>query len=512
MMSVALMCAQETGMGDLILEMRNISKTFDGGKALNEVNFSCYHGEIHGLVGENGAGKSTLVKILSGVHQPDKGGEIVLWGKKCIVNNPRVAEKLGIGMVFQEPRLIPDLDIAENVFIGNEPLTKKIRHIDSKAMYEKTAEILNSLNFKALDMYTKVNRLSAPEKQAVEIARVLALNAKIVVLDEPTSSLGLSDTENLFKVLRYLKSQGITIIYISHRLDELFQITDRVTVLRDGNITGTLKSSEMKKDQLINMMIGRSLNMVFPEKSRSRGELILDVKGLCREGVLHDISFKAYRGEVLGVAGLVGSGRSELMRSICGLDPVDKGEITFNGTKKNLKLSPKKTMKLGLVYVSEDRKGEGIMSSLSVKENVILPILDRISKFLFINDRKGRKETEEVVKNLDVKLRNIYQEVSSLSGGNQQKVILGRWLMLGPQLIILDEPTQGIDVGVKRDIYLLIRKLCDRGMAVIMISSDLPEIIGMSDRVIVLSEGKIVSELSAEEATEEKICSYYVCY
>ncbi len=512
MTSEALEHQQGVRMDGLILEMRNISKTFDGGKALSNVNFSCHKGEIHGLVGENGAGKSTLMKILLGVHQPDKGGEIVLWGKRCVVSNPRVADKLGIGMVFQEPRLIPDLDVAENVFIGNEPLTRKTRHIDSKAMYDKTAEILNSLNFKSLDMHTKVNRLSAPEKQAVEIARVLALDAKIIVMDEPTSSLGLNDTENLFKVLSYLKGRGITVIYISHRLDELFQITDRVTVLRDGNVTGTLKSSEMKKDQLINLMIGRSLSMVFPVKSKARGDLILDVKGLSREGVLRDISFRAYRGEVLGFAGLVGSGRTELMRSICGLDPVDKGEITFNGARKSLKASPKKTMKSGLVYVSEDRKGEGIMSSLSVKENVILPILDRISTLHFINDAKGKKETEEAVKNLDVKLRDIYQEISSLSGGNQQKVILGRWLMLGPRLIILDEPTQGIDVGVKRDIYLLVRELCNSGMAVILISSDLPEIIGMSDRVIVLSEGRIVTELSADEATEEKICSYYVCY
>jgi len=498
-------------MGEPVLEMKNISKTFDGGKALDGVNFSCYAGEVHGLVGENGAGKSTLVKILSGVHQPDKGGEIHLWGKKCVIGNPRIAEELGIGMVFQEPRLIPDLDVAENVFIGNEPM-KKRGSIDSKRMSELTKGFLRSLNFGSLDVHTKAARLSAPEKHAVEIARVLALNAKIIVLDEPTSSLGLNDTANLFKVLGGLKDRGISIIYISHRLDELFQITDRVTVLRDGRLTGTLKSTEMQREQLINLMIGRPLNMVYPEKSgsRSRGDPILEVTGLRRDGVLHDISFKAYRGEVLGLAGLVGAGRSELMRSVFGLDPVDGGGVVFDGRRKSRKVALKKTMASGFVYVSEDRKGEGILSSLSVKENAIVPILDRISRMGFVNDRKGKKEANHIVEDLDVKVASIQQEISSLSGGNQQKVIVGRWLKLNPKLIVLDEPTQGIDVGVKQELYRLIRRLCDEGVAVILISSDLPEILGMSDRVIVISDGRIAAELSSEEATEERICSYFV--
>ncbi len=490
--------------------MNNISKTFDGVKALHSVTFSCREGEIHGLVGENGAGKSTLVKILSGVHQPDKGGDILLWGKKCTVSNPILAEKLGIGMVFQEPRLLPDLDVAENVFVANEPLTRGGRFIDSRTMYRKTEALLASLNFRSLDVTMKVRRLSAPEKQAVEIARVLALNAKIIIMDEPTSSLDLNDTDNLFTVLDNLRKQGITVIYISHRLEELFRITDRVTVLRDGRVTGTLQSGEMKRDTLVNLMIGRSLDMVFPEKSKSRGEKILEVKNLRRDGVLHDISFEAYRGEVLGIAGLVGSGRTELMRSIVGLDGISEGEITINGKKRDFTTNPRKSMTSGVVYVTEDRKGEGILPTLSVKENVTMPILDRISRLRFVNDRKGEKEAAKVIKDLDVKLAGLNQEIMALSGGNQQKVILGRWLLLEPKLIILDEPTQGIDVGVKRDIYHLIRKLCDSGVAVIMISSDLPEILGMSDRIIILSEGKIVAQLSGAEATEEIICSHYM--
>ena len=493
-------------MSKIIVEMKSISKTFEATLALDKVFFDCREGEVHGLVGENGAGKSTLVKILAGVHQPDDTGEIILWGKRVSINNPHIAEKLGIGIVFQEPRLIPYLDVAENIFLGREPLSKR-GFIDSRSMYSKTVELLDELNFKSINPSTKTCKLSAPEQQAAEIARALALNAKIIIMDEPTSYLDLKETEHLFDIIRSLKSQGITIIYISHRLEELFQIVDRATVLRDGKLVGTLESKEMSKSALIQMMVGRPLSLTFPKKSKYRGEKVLSVKNLVRKGVLQNISFCVYKGEILGIAGLVGSGRTELVRCIFGLDPVDEGEIYINGVRIDDN-NPRKAMKYGIALVPEDRKGDGLMASLSVQENVTLPILNRISRFKYVNDKQGKKEVEKVVKELDIRLSNINQEMGSLSGGNQQKVILGKWLLLNPNLVILDEPTHGIDVGVKKEIYYLMRELCNKGVAVMIISSELPEILGMSDRIIIMSEGRIVTKVSSDEATEEKILTF----
>jgi len=493
-------------MNETILEMRNISKTFPGTRALDKVFFSAQKAEIRGLVGENGAGKSTLVKILAGAYQPDNG-EILLWGKRVNIANPHIAQELGISMVYQEPRLISYLDVAENVFLGQEPYLK-FGFIDSQSIYSKTVKLLNELNVN-INPRAKIYELNVSEQRIVEIVKALASNAKIVIMDEPTSSLDLQETQRLFDVLRSLKSQGITSIYISHRLEEVFQMVDRVTVLRDGKIVGTLESEEMDRSTLVKMMVGRSLNLVFPEKGKSRGgEKILSVRGLTRKGVLHNVNLCAYRREILGIAGLVGSGRTELARCIFGLDPIDEGEIYINGIRIDVNHKPKKAIKCGTVFVTEDRIGEGLIGLLSVRENITLPILHRVSRFKFIVKKREKRETEKVVKDLDIRVSNIDQRMSSLSGGNQQKAIIGKWLSLNPQLVILDEPTRGIDVGAKTEIHHLIRELCNRGVPVVMISSELPEILGMSDRIIVMSEGCIVAELASDEATEEKIIAF----
>jgi ribose transport system ATP-binding protein len=496
-------------MAELALEMLNITKEFPGVIALDNVSFSCHKGEIHALVGENGAGKSTLVKILAGVYHPDEG-EISLKGNPVRLNTPAEAHKLGIGVIYQEFNLLPWVTVAENILLGDLPKTR-IGLVDWARANEEAQRALDRLGV-CLDLRDRVIDLSVAQRQFIEIAKVLAghTDLSIIVMDEPSAVLAGHELEKLFDVIRTLQAQGVTIIYISHRLDEVFEIAERVTVLRDGCVAGTGEVKDLDKSSLISMMVGRSLDETFPAGKQKLGEPFLEVRNLssARLGLL-DINFTLHQGEILGLAGLVGAGRSELAMALFGVGPVDSGEVLLNGQHVPLG-KPRKTIQLGMALVPEDRKVQGLVLSQSVRNNTSLVILDRLKDFLLINEKREREIVEKQVRDMDIKTTSLEQEVGYLSGGNQQKVVLGKWLSSEPTLIIMDEPTRGIDVGAKAEIYQLIRDLADKGTSIIMISSELPEIIGMSDRVLVMNRGRIAGELSREEMTEEGIISLAV--
>jgi len=491
-------------MAELALEMLNIRKEFPGVVALDGVSFSCRSGEIHALVGENGAGKSTLMKILAGVYHPDNG-EIRLEGNTVRLATPREAQGMGIGIIYQEFNLLPWLSVVENVLLGDLP-KKRFRLVDWSRAYEKAQRALDRLGI-CLDLRDRVIDLSVAQQQLVEIAKVLSLHShlRIIIMDEPSAVLAGHELEQLFDVIRTLKQQGITIIYISHRLDEVFEIAERVTVLRDGLVVGTDEVANLDKPTLIRMMVGRTLDETFPHAEGEVGENLLEVKDLSSSELgLENISFSLCKGEILGVAGLVGAGRSELAMSLFGVVPVEKGEVWLDGQHISLG-NPRKTIQLGMALVPEDRKVQGLILSQSVRNNTSLVILDRLRDFVLIDEKREYETVRKQVADMDIRTPSLEQEVGYLSGGNQQKVALGKWLCSAPKLIIMDEPTRGIDVGAKAEIYQLMRALADKGTAIIMISSELPEIIGMSDRILVMSRGKIAGELSRTEATEERI-------
>jgi ribose transport system ATP-binding protein len=491
-------------MAELALEMLNIRKEFPGVVALDGVSFSCRSGEIHALVGENGAGKSTLMKILAGVYHPDNG-EIRLEGNTVRLATPREAQGMGIGIIYQEFNLLPWLSVVENVLLGDLP-KKRFRLVDWSRAYEKAQRALDRLGI-CLDLRDRVIDLSVAQQQLVEIAKVLSLHShlRIIIMDEPSAVLAGHELEQLFDVIRTLKQQGITIIYISHRLDEVFEIAERVTVLRDGLVVGTDEVANLDKPTLIRMMVGRTLDETFPHAEGEVGENLLEVKDLSSSELgLENISFSLCKGEILGVAGLVGAGRSELAMSLFGVVPVEKGEVWLDGQHISLG-NPRKTIQLGMALVPEDRKVQGLILSQSVRNNTSLVILDRLRDFVLIDEKREYETVRKQVADMDIRTPSLEQEVGYLSGGNQQKVALGKWLCSAPKLIIMDEPTRGIDVGAKAEIYQLMRALADKGTAIIMISSELPEIIGMSDRILVMSRGKIAGELSRTEATEECI-------
>ena len=491
-------------MAELALEMLNIRKAFPGVVALDGVSFSCRSGEIHALVGENGAGKSTLMKILAGVYHPDNG-EIRLEGNTVRLATPREAQGMGIGIIYQEFNLLPWLSVVENVLLGDLP-KKRFGLVDWSHAYEKAQRALDRLGI-CLDLRDRVIDLSVAQQQLVEIAKVLSLHShlRIIIMDEPSAVLAGHELEQLFDVIRTLKQQGITVIYISHRLDEVFEIAERVTVLRDGLVVGTDEVANLDKSTLIRMMVGRTLDETFPHAEGEVGENLLEVKDLSSSELgLENISFGLGKGEILGVAGLVGAGRSELAMALFGVVPVEKGEVWLDGQHISLG-NPRKTIQLGMALVPEDRKVQGLILSQSVRNNTSLVILDRLRDFVLIDEKREYETVRKQVADMDIRTPSLEQEVGYLSGGNQQKVALGKWLCSAPKLIIMDEPTRGIDVGAKAEIYQLMRALADKGTAIIMISSELPEIIGMSDRILVMSRGKIAGELSRTEATEERI-------
>lgn len=486
----------------VLLEMKGISKRFRGVQALNGVNFDLREGEVHALVGENGAGKSTLMKVLTGIHQPD-AGEIFYLGKPYAVKNIGESQALGISMVHQELNMMNDLTVAQNIFIGREMRSGFI--IKDNDMVKETRAIFDHIGID-IDPKIKLGRLTVGKQQMVEIAKAVSRDCKVLILDEPTAALTQTEIDELFRIMADLKSKGIGMIYISHRMDEIKTISDRITVMRDGEYVGTVDTDSVTKDEIINMMIGR---VVYEDpKTHSEvpedAETVLEVKNLTSGNLFKNVSFKLRKGEVLGFSGLMGAGRTEIARAIFGADPIDSGEIYVNGKPVSIK-SPKDAVNLGIGYLSEDRKRYGLMLDKSVAENTALASLDKYIKFGIINDRKIKEEAQIENAKLKTKTPSMEQALKNLSGGNQQKVIIARWLIKNSDILIFDEPTRGIDVGAKSEIYTLMNELARSGKSIIMISSELVEILRMSDRVLVMCEGKKTGELDISEANQEKI-------
>jgi len=485
---------------DIILETQHVRKTFPGVIALNDIFFDLCKGEVHVLLGENGAGKSTFVKILSGAYQKTEG-QIFLNGRETDIKNPRHAQEIGITIIYQELNLVPHLSAGENIFLGRE--SSHLGVIDQKQAIFSAQKILDDLGVN-ISARCHVKELGVAQQQMVEVAKALSLDAKILIMDEPTSALSENEIRQLFSTIRKLKKQGVSIIYISHRLDEVFEIGDRVTVLRDGEQIGTHNIDDISRVELIRMMVNRELKEQFPRQKSPRGEEILRVKELSMKGTLKNITFSLHRGEVLGIAGLLGSGRTELARAIFGADQIDSGFIYINQEPKRVK-SPRHAINLGIGFLTEDRKSQGLVLNLSLRENICLPSVERFSSRGIMNVRKENQAAERYVKELRIKTPGLMQKVMALSGGNQQKVVLSKWLCSHADIFIFDEPTRGIDVGSKVEIYQLMNRLTADGVAILMISSELPEILGMSDRILVMCQGRISGQFSSEEATQEKI-------
>jgi ribose transport system ATP-binding protein len=491
-----------------MLEMQGITKSFPGVKALDGVNIKAYGGEVLALLGENGAGKSTLMKILSGVYKKDSG-KIFIEGEEVEPTNIKEAEKLGVSIIHQELSVLPNLTVAENIFLGNEKFSKFSRRIHKSVLRERSKAFLEQIGSK-VDPDTLVKDVSVGEMQMIEIAKALTKNSKIIIMDEPTTALTEVETKKLFEVIEKLKQKGIAVIYISHRMEEIFTICDRVTVLRDGQYVGDAKTSEVSNDDLIAMMVGRKLEEQFPYRREKVGDVILRAENIKYKNKVNDVTFEVNAGEILGVAGLMGSGRTELAKVIFGEYKKDAGEIYIDGKKVKVS-SPKDGIENGICYLSEDRKREGLILGMSVGENMTISNLKKYEGGLKkIDKKKERKDVEEYIKKLSVKTPYPEQLMKNLSGGNQQKAILAKWIMISPKVLIIDEPTKGIDVGAKKEIYEVLNELKASGKAIIMISSDLPEVMGVSDRIMVMHEGKVSGILSHDEANQEKIMKYAV--
>jgi len=484
-----------------LLQMKNIHKRFPGVYALKSVNFELKAGEVHGLLGENGAGKSTLMKVLAGIYDVDEG-EIYIDGRKVEINDVKDSQKAGVSIIHQELVLVPYMSVAENIFSGREPVGR-LGFVKKDEMLAQAQKLLDSFDL-GIDASRLVVDLNIAQRQMVEIARAISFNSKILVMDEPTSSLTEKEVEFLFKTIESLKAKGVGIVYISHRMAELFRITDRITVMRDGQYIGTRVTKETNVDELISMMVGRELTDYYHRTFHELGEVTLEVKNLTRNGVFKDVSFSLRKGEILGFSGLVGAGRSEIMKAIFGLDPIDSGEIYIEGKKVEIK-SPRDAMNLGIALVPENRKDEGLILKSSVGYNMTLRVLDEFIKFIRVNRAKENEIIDTYVQELGIKTPSRSQSVANLSGGNQQKVVIAKWLAAKPKILILDEPTRGVDVGAKAEIYAIMNNLVQTGVSIIMISSELPEIINMSDRVAVVHNGSIKGILNKDELSQEKI-------
>jgi len=484
-----------------VLEMRHIGKRFPGVVALDDVDFELRRGEVHVLLGENGAGKSTLMKILSGAY-PKNAGNIILDSAEVEIRNPKHAQTLGISTIYQEFNLIPHLSVGENIFLGREPAHLP-GVIDQRAMFQAARRALSDLGL-ALNPRKLVKELRVAEQQMVEVAKALSLDARILIMDEPTAALTEHEIVELFATIRRLKDKGVSIVYISHRLEELFEIGDRVTVLRDGRSVGTYGVREMSKAELIRLMVNRELTELFPKEKAPMGPEVLRVEGLTTQGGLKDITFALHKGEVLGIAGLLGAGRTELARAIFGLDKISSGGIYINGTLRKIG-SPRSAINAGIGFLTEDRKSQGLVLPLSVERNLCLSSLDKFSKWGVMDTRQEKRAAGRYVTELRIKTPSLDQKVIFLSGGNQQKVVLSKWLCSQAEIFIFDEPTRGVDVGAKAEIYQLMNRLTASGVAIIMISSEMLEVLGMSDRILVMRGGQITGEFSADEATQERI-------
>lgn len=483
-----------------VIRMAHIYKSFGGIHALNDVHAEVYAGEVHALLGENGAGKSTLIKTMTGVYQPDSG-EIYFQGRPVRFGGPREAQRQGIGAIYQEPSLFPDLDIAENIMAGRQPT--RAGRVDWQAMYRKAHGLLQQLGV-GLDPRTKARNLSVAQQQTVEIARALSLNAKLLIMDEPTSSLTLTEVAELFRIIRQLREAGTAIIFISHRLEELFAVADRVTILRDGYYVGTREMAEVTTGELVQMMVGRQIDEMFPKQEAPVGNVRLAVKNLTAAGKFEDVSFEVRAGEILGLAGLIGAGRTDVARALFGIQPVSSGTIKVEGRDVRIR-SPQQAMELGIGFVPEDRQHHGLVLPMSIAANITLPILPRLAAAGWLREREAEQVAVRAARRLEVRSAGVNQKAKELSGGNQQKVVLAKWLETNPRILILDEPTRGIDVGTKAAVHQLMSDLASQGVAILMISSELPEILGMSDRILVMREGRVSGELTRAEATQEKL-------
>jgi len=486
-----------------VVEMRQIVKRFPGVLALNCVDLNVRRGEVHVLLGENGAGKSTLIKVLSGVYAPD-AGEIIFEGQPVRIRHPHDAQRLGVSTIYQEFNLVPEMSVAENIFLGREPmLSQRLGIVDRGRLLRQAREVLATFDLD-VDAAATVKRLGVAQQQMVEIAKALALKAKVIVMDEPTAVLTAHEIDRLFKTVQDFKARGTSIIYISHRLEEVKLIGDRATILRDGAVIGTVAIASTPISELIRMMVGRDLKDKFPKPVVEPGEEVLRVENLARKGVLHDISFRLRRGEILGVAGLVGSKRTEMARAVFGADKVDSGEVVVRAKRSEIK-SPSSAVRAGLALVPEDRKRQGILASMSVKQNITLSMLARFSRQGVLCLKREKKVAGEYASLLRISVPSLERWAMYLSGGNQQKVVIAKWLGTEAEVFLFDEPTRGIDVGAKVEVYQLMGELVKRGAAILLISSELPEILGMSDRILVMRQGQIAGEFSRQEATEEAI-------
>jgi ribose transport system ATP-binding protein len=482
-----------------LLEMRGITKHFPGVTALDGVDFELERGEVHVILGENGAGKSTLIKMLSGAYQPDEG-EILFEGEPVRVPSAAVAQGLGISTIYQEFNLVPQLTVAENVFLGRQP--RRLGIVDRRRMREEARRLLERIKVR-VDPDAPVSALGVAQRQMVEIAKALSLEARVLIMDEPTASLSGQEVQRLFEIVRGLKQEEVGVIFISHHLEEVTEIGDRVTVLRDGKLVGQVPATT-DHSELVRMMVGRSIEDQFPRRRPEIGDVLLEVRDLSREGALEDVSLRVRAGEVVGIAGIVGAGRTELARAIFGVDPVDSGEVWVEGRRME-RFDPREAKNRGIGFITEDRQRQGIVPPLSVAENLVLASLGKSTSLGLVNRGEQRSRAQKMIDELNIRTPGPEQEVRYLSGGNQQKTVIGKWLLADSRVLIMDEPTRGIDVGAKVEIYELMNELTEQGAGILMISSDLPEVLGMSDRILVMAGGRITGELSGEEATQERV-------
>lgn len=483
------------------IEMRGIDKSFGSNQVLKQAGFTLESGEVHALMGENGAGKSTLMKILTGVYTKD-AGTVLVDGKEVNYKNPQEAEKAGIVFIYQELNVMFDLTVEENLFMGKE-IHGKFGICDKKAMQKKAQEALNILGVN-ISPKTVMAELSVGQQQMVEICKALMADAKVIIMDEPTAALTQSETVALFKVIESLRKKGVSMVYISHRMEEIFELCDRITVLRDGSYIGVKNIPETNMNEIVKMMIGREIGERYPSRNVKIGKEVLKVKELTRKGTFHDVNFSVRAGEVLGVSGLMGAGRTEIMQAIFGNLSYESGTIEIDG--KDVKISnPRQAMEHGIGFITEDRKTEGLMLDKSIRENISLCNLRRISKSSVISREAEKNMVAEAIKDLHIKCFGSYHECNNLSGGNQQKVVLAKWILTNPKILILDEPTRGVDIGAKKEIYSIINKLAAQGVAIIMVSSELPEVLGMSDNIMVVREGEVRGIISYEEANQERV-------
>ncbi|MEL5939434.1 sugar ABC transporter ATP-binding protein [Tetragenococcus halophilus] len=486
------------------IRLENVKKSFGDNVVLSDTNFNLKTGEIHALVGENGAGKSTLMNILTGLHEQNEG-KILIDGVETKFSNPKEAEENGVSFIHQEMITWPDMTVLENMFMGKE-IKNSIGWVNNKEMAKQAKNVFVDLGF-SIDVNREMRSLSVGQQQLIEISKTLLNNAKVIIMDEPTAALAGREIRTLFDIIKKLTAEGVSIIYISHRMEEIFEISDRVTVMRDGVTVSTKLTKDTDNDEIVKQMVGRDIENYYPDMNIERGNVILEVEHLSRQNIFEDVSFKLHEGEILALSGLMGAGRTEIMRAIFGADMLSSGQIKVNGNKMKIK-SPYDAIKAGIGFVTENRKDEGLILDFSIRDNISLTALNEFSKGGWINYKEEGEFVNLLVKRLNVKMTDVDQPVLSLSGGNQQKVVLAKWIGVGLNVLILDEPTRGVDVGAKREIYELMKELAERGVGIIVVSSDLPEVIGISDRVLVVHEGSITGELNKEKMSEENIMTY----